>query len=324
MEIIHGLENVSREPETTLSVGSFDGLHLGHQRIIKRMHSTGGPVTVLTFDPHPQSVVRPDSKAPPLLTSFDERVVLFEKLGVEKLIITKFDKKFARFSPEEFVKKVLIDTIGIAHIFVGPHHGFGHGRKGNTDLLRELGQKLGFKVEVVDAVMRFNEIISSSRIRKALMAADALIAWRCLGRPFYLRGTVIKGDGRGQKFGFPTANLRIDQPGKLIPPTGVYCTVTEINGVRYPSVSHFGERPTFKNAATAIETHVIGYSDDMYGKQVDLGMIDRLRDVVAFTSAQDLVRQLLIDRASAKRRLAELGFSDDARMRIQRYGKIIS
>ncbi len=323
MDVIYGLENVKREIDSAVSVGSFDGIHLGHQRILKRMRATESIVTILTFDPHPQRVVQSRLTPPQLLTTFDERSELFERLGVDRLIIAKFDPQFAQLAPDKFVEDILVKTVGMSYIFVGPTHGFGKDRKGNIDLLRKLGERHNFRVEVVDGVMRFSQSVSSSRIRRSLTAGDVLTAWRCLGRPFYIGGVVVQGDSRGRKLGIPTANLELDQPGKILPPAGVYATVTEIDGYRLPSVSHLGDRPTFKGAAPAIETHVIGLNDNLYRKRINIGMVDRLRDVMAFATPQDLVRQMIVDRAGAKRRLAELGFSVDARMRIQRYGKII-
>ena len=323
MEVIYGLENVKREPTSAVSVGSFDGIHLGHQRILKRMRATESIVTILSFDPHPQRVLQSRVSTPQLLTAFDERSELFERLGVDRLIIVKFNSEFAQLAPEEFVEQILVKIVGMSYIFVGPTHGFGRDRKGDVELLRKLGEKRNFKVEVVDGVMRFSQNVSSSRIRRSLTAGDVLTAWRCLGRPFYIGGKVVHGDSRGRKLGIPTANLDLNQPGKIMPPPGIYSTVTEIDGVRWPSVSHLGDRPTFKGAKPAIETHVIGFNENLYGKRINIGLVDRLREVMAFNSPQELVRQMVIDRASAKRRLAELGFSTDARMRIQRYGKII-
>jgi len=324
MKVINGLDNVTRDPSALVTVGSFDGLHLGHQRIIQQMRKMDGTVTVVTFDPHPQMVIRPNQIPPPLLTGFAERLVLFEKISVERLIIVKFDKKFAILSPENFINKLLLGTVGIAHLFVGPRHGFGHGRKGNVKLLREYGKKHDFEVHIVDTVSRFGERISSSRIRKLLFTGDALTAWRCLGRPYYMDVKVVVGDGRGRILGFPTANLVSIEPAKLVPPPGVYATVTEVDNVRLPSVSHIGPRPTFKDAEPSIETHIIGFKGNIYHKTIRVGLVDKLRDIATFTSPQELIRQLGKDLKDSAQRLAELGFGKDARLRIQRYGKILT
>lgn len=323
MEVIHGLENVQRDPASVVTVGSFDGLHLGHQKILKRMKAQDGTVTVLTFDPHPQAVVSPDKQPPPFLSSFEERLGLFERNGVDRLIVAKFDKAFAKMTAEQFVKQILVDVIGVKAVFVGPTHSFGKGRSGDPKLLEDLGAKYGFTSEVVEAVSRFGVKVSSSLIRTTLSNGDALSAWRYLGRPYYMHGRVIVGDGRGRLLGFPTANLELTEKGKLIPPMGIYCTVTEVNGIRWPSVTHFGDRPTFKGAVPAIETHLMGFTGEIYEEEVRLGMVDRMRDISIFPTANALVQQMTTDRIYARRRLAELGYSRDARMRIQRYGKII-
>lgn len=323
MEIFYGLENVTCQNDALVTVGAFDGLHLGHQRILKKMSSDGDRITIVTFDPHPQTVIRPNISPPPLITTFEERIGLFKKHGVNRLVVINFTQEFAQITAEKFVEDILVKTIGMERIYVGPNHGFGRGRKGNVQLLKELGEKFNYQVEVLEAVNRFNIVISSSQIRKMLLAGDMLTAWRCLSRPLYLHGKVIPGDGRGRKLGFPTANLELLEPGKLMPPPGVYATVVEVDNYRYPSVSHFGERPTFPGAAPSIETHIIGFDGNIYDHTLQLGMIDRLRDIGAFPNPQMLVKQMLMDRAYSKRRLAELGFSNDARMRMQRYGKII-
>lgn len=323
MEVINGIENVTKEPSASLTIGSFDGLHLGHQRIIQHMRKLEGPVTVLTFNPHPQAVVRPNQSPPPLLTSFEERIGLFRKLGVDRLIIIKFDKDFAKISPEDFIDKILYEKIGMAHIFVGQKHGFGHDRGGNVNLLQKRSEQHGFSVTVVDPVKRFGKVISSSRIRKLLLEGDALTAWRCLGRPYYVDGKVVMGDSRGKRLGFPTANLISEVPAKLTPASGIYATVTEVDGIRRPSVSHFGPRPTFKGANATMETHIIGFRREIYGKSVRVGLVDKLRDIMTFTSAGELVRQIRTDSREATQRLAELGFEEDARLRIQRLGKVL-
>ncbi len=323
MEVIHGLEYVKSIPGSSVTVGSFDGVHLGHRRIIRRMQKRGnGPVTVMTFSPHPQLVVRSHAEPPPQLTTFDERLALFEEIGVDRLIIAKFDKKFAEITPEEFIKNILIDTVGMTCIFVGPTHGFGSGRRGDVNLLTELGERFGFEVEVVDPIRRDDGLISSSRIRNSLTTGNAHTARRYLGRPYYLLGKVIVGDRRGKGLGFPTANLEIEHADKLMPPQGIYVTITEVNGKRLPSVSHLGERPTFESAKAAIETHIIGFKEEIYGEPIKVGLVDRLRDIVAFDSIDALVRQMENDRTTASLKLERLGFKTTAHLKSMRLGQI--
>ncbi len=323
MEVIRGLEGVRKRQSALVTVGSFDGVHLGHQRILRRMRSSGdGSVTIMTFDPHPQSVVRPDAAAPPLLTTFEERIDLFRTLGVDRLVVTRFDRQFARTAPEEFIRRMLVGILGMSCIFIGPHHGFGEGRRGDAELLRKMGRQLGYEVEIVPPVTRDNGFVSSSRIRRQLLEGDARAAWHCLGRPFYVLGRVVPGDGRGRALGFPTANLKVEESAKLMPPPGVYATVTEVDGNRWPSVSHFGERPTFPKAEPSVESHIIGFKGEIEGREVKVGLVDRLRAPAAFDSPKLLVRQMTQDRSEAVKRLSELGFGDNARFRSRRFGRL--
>jgi len=323
VDVIHGIESVKREPNAQVTVGSFDGLHLGHQRIFRLMRQAqSGPVTVVTFRPHPQSVLRPDKQAPPLLTTFDERVELYAKLGINRLVVIPFDAEFGKMSAEQFVEDILFNKIGMERIFTGPKHRFGIGGKGDNQLLSELGEKCGFESVVVPQVTRWGSKISSHRTRQVLLEGDPLSAWRFLGRPYYIIGMVGKGDGRGKKIGFPTANLNGIDLAKLRPPSGIYATLTEVNGIRFPSVSHFGDRPTFPGAKASVESHIIHFTKDVYGADIRIGLVDKLRDVKAFTSVPELVHQMHDDRSNAMQRLAELGFAKDARLRQQRYGVI--
>ncbi|MCF7810783.1 riboflavin biosynthesis protein RibF, partial [bacterium] len=266
MEVIRGLDNLKCTPNAAVTVGSFDGLHLGHQRILKRMcESPKRPVTVVTFEPHPQVVVQPFKDLPLLLTSFEERIELFEKFSVDRLIIINFDEKFAKISATDFIRRILVKRVGVAQIFVGPKHGFGAGRKGDVVILRRIGKESGFEVSVVPPVVREGDYVSSSRIRRCLSNGDALSAWRFAGHPFFIIGKVIEGERRGVELGLPTANLKPDNERKLIPKVGVYATITEFDGMRLPSVSHIGGRPTFPGSEPSIETHIIGFNEDIYG-----------------------------------------------------------
>lgn len=323
MEVLQGLENVSCKPDHVITVGSFDGLHLGHQRIIQQMRKLELPVSLITFEPHPQLIVRRHQTTPMLLTSYNERLALFEKIGVNRLIILRFDSDFCELKARDFVENILVKKIGMAHIFVGPSHKFGKNRSGDVNILNQLSEQNPFEVHVVEPVKRFGKKISSSHVRKLLYAGDPLTAWRCLGRPYYLDGVVVDGDKRGKKLGFPTANLKTSEVAKIIPLSGIYASITEVDGIRWPSVSHLGPRPTFKGSEATIESHIIGFKTEIYGKQIRVGLIDRIRDILTFKSPSELIYQLSSDRRNSAQRLAELGFGNNARLRIQRYGKVL-
>lgn len=309
MQIFDGLDNVPPCSSASVTVGSFDGLHLGHQKIVSLMQeANSGPITVLTFEPHPQTVVRPDIPPPSQLTSRAERIELFRQIGIEHLVFAKFDLAFAAMSAAEYVREVLVKSLGAKKLFTGPNHRFGKDRLGNVELLIEMSIALGFEVSVVEPVMIGDEVISSSRIRKKLLAGDATTAHLMLGKPYYLVGTVIRGEGRGRKLGFPTANLSNIAEGKLMPPPGIYSTVTEVEGERWPSVSHIGPRPTFSGAIPTIESHLIGFEGDLYGREIKIGLVGKLRDVVAFSGIGPLIEQMEIDRMMASDNLDEMGY----------------
>jgi len=321
MQIVNGLENIPTGRSSLVTIGSFDGLHLGHQRILRRMKADErGHITVLTFSPHPQSVVRPDLQAPPLITDFSERRRLFQRYGVNRLVLAKFDLDFARLSPQEYVQQVLVERLGAVKVFVGPNHQFGRGRQGDSKLLESLGREHGFQVEIVEPVTIQNEVISSSRIRRHISAGEVLTGFRFLGRPYSISGIVVHGQGRGRKLGFPTANFGDIDTEKLQPPPGIYATVTEIDRRRFYSVSHFGPRPTFDGIGPALETHILGFDEDIYGREIRVGLVDKIRDIVAFEGVDSLIKQMELDRRAAAQRLLAAGFSPGARLNGRRIG----
>jgi riboflavin kinase/FMN adenylyltransferase len=323
LEVVRGFDNLKCTPDAAVTVGSFDGLHLGHQRILKCMcESSKRPVTVITFDPHPQVVVQPFNDLPPLLTTFEERIEYFEKFGVDRLIIIHFDVKFSKISANDFIKDILVKQVGMSRIFVGPKHGFGAGRKGDVDILCRIGKESGFEVCIVPPVVRDGDYVSSSRIRRCLSNGDALSAWRFSGHPFFLIGEVIKGERRGVELGFPTANLKPENERKQIPKAGVYATITEFDSARLPSVSHIGARPTFPGTKPSIETHIINFNGDIYGKVIKVGLINRIRDVRTFNSSEELVKQIRCDIENAETSLIENGFGHHSEFKERMFGKI--
>jgi len=323
LEVVNGLEDIKREPDASLTVGSFDGVHLGHRRILMRMHDYGHrPLTVMTFDPHPQAVVRPYGDPPPQLTTFEDRKRLFEELGVDRLVIIRFDTEFAGISARDFIDHILLEKVGMSRIFIGPTHGFGSGRRGNAGMLAEMAAADGFDVEIVPPVVRKGRYVSSSRIRKCLQAGDSRSAMHFLGRPYYIRGDVVPGDGRGQALGFPTANLKPDNSSMLMPPPGVYATITEVDGKRLPSVSHFGDRPTFTGAESSVETHIFDFEDDIYEKWISIGLVEMLREIKSFDSPAELSAQIIRDAEDAKVKLIESGFGPYSWFPERRFGKI--
>jgi riboflavin kinase/FMN adenylyltransferase len=302
MQHIETLENVYLE-NAWLTVGSFDGVHLGHQELLENLtagaHSVGAPAVVLTFDPHPASVLRPN-KSPPFLTTLKERVELLNALGIDLVITHPFNRKVASQSAEDFLIR-LKKHLGFKHFWVGHDFAMGRDREGDIQMLRRLGKKLDYELNVVNPVEIEGRIISSSRIRRLLAEGQVQEASHLLGRPYRLVGKVVEGARRGRMIGIPTANLNI--PGdRAIPNRGVYVCQTHVNGKTWNSVTNVGVRPTFEMEAALplVETHIFDFSDNLYGKDLQLDFIARLRDEQKFPNVQALVEQIQQDISRAQ------------------------
>ncbi|WP_456426068.1 bifunctional riboflavin kinase/FAD synthetase [Rhodocaloribacter sp.] len=297
----YGLEQVVHDDRSIVTVGTFDGVHLGHQAIlrylVRRARSNGGSSVVVTFDPHPREVVR--GEPVPLLTTIEERAELLETLGLDRFIVIPFTPAFARLSAEDFVEKILVGRIGLKEIVIGYDHGFGRGRGGDAALLEALGGKLGFTVDVIPPQVVEKHVVSSTEIRALLMdEGDVCEAARLLGRPYALGGTVVEGARRGRSIGFPTANLEVDHPRKVIPKIGVYAVLATLDdGVTtLGGMMNIGRRPTFEDAGLHLEVHLLEFDGDLYGRRLRIEFVERLRDERKFESIDALVEQLSRDR----------------------------
>ena len=260
----------------------------------------------MTFHPHPLRVVRPQT-APPLLTTPAEKRDLLAETGVEYAVFLPFTPAMARLTPRRFVEDILIGRLQLAHLVVGYDHGFGRDRSGSIETLRELGAELGFPVDVVAAVELDGAVVSSTRIRRALQEGDVLAAAAALGRPYSLRGTVVRGDGRGRSLGFPTANIDVGEPDKLLPLEGIYAVRAALRHGYVDGVLHLGPRPTFPGATPTIELHLFDFNQDLYGQEVQVEFCARVREIRAFGSVAELVDAMRADREAARRLLAAEG-----------------
>lgn len=278
-----------------VTVGTFDGVHRGHWEVLReirrRADARGSRAILVTFDPHPLEVVNP-AMAPPLLTTAEEKKEILAESGLDYAVFIRFTEELSRWTPERFVERILVERIGVAELVVGYDHGFGRGRSGDVDTLRALGRKWGFDVDVVAPVAVDGDAISSTRVRRAVSEGRIRDAALGLGRPYSLRGTVIRGEGRGRGLGFPTANLRVGTREKLLPPSGVYAVRAVLRRGSYPAAMHLGPRPTFEGAAPSVEVHLLDFRGDIYGEVVRVDLVDRLRDVTPFESVHALVAQL--------------------------------
>jgi len=286
-----------------LALGNFDGLHRGHQKIIERIRrgaaERGATPVVLTFDPHPPRVVRPD-KAPPLLMTLAQKLRALERAGVHGTAVVRFTPELSQWSPERFVTTVLVDWLRVGEVWVGADFLFGRDRAGNFSVLRTLGQQYGFRVEKIDAVRYKEFVVSSTRIRRLVSEGRVDEAGALLGHHYAIDGVVVEGAQRGRELGFPTANLSTEND--LVPPTGVYATAIDIRGTRWPSITNVGVRPTFEAAGpVTVETHVLGLQHDVYGAPVSLSFVQRLRDERRFADVDALKEQIEADVRRARR-----------------------
>lgn len=280
-----------------LALGNFDGLHRGHQKIVERIERSAaeraGTSVVLTFDPHPPRVLRPD-KAPALLMTKAQKIAALARAGVQAAAIVRFTEEMSRWEPEVFVRTVLVDWLRVAEVWVGADFLFGRDRSGNFSSLRALGAQAGFRVEKIDPVRYKDFVVSSTRIRRLVAEGRVDEAGALLGRPFAVEGTIVAGAGRGRELGFPTANLATDN--ELLPPNGVYATTATIDGRVLASVTNIGTRPTFgPSTGVAVETHLMSETPDLYGRTMGLGFVLRLRDERRFADADALRDQIAAD-----------------------------
>ena len=294
MRLFHGTDNAEIQRPTVLTLGVFDGLHLGHQLIVRtvveRAQQTGAVPTVITFDPHPRAVLHPES-APPLLQTLDQKVEGFGVLGIEQTIVIRFDEAFSRIRAEEFLRDVVKDRLHAKEVYLGRGFAFGHDREGNIELLRRVSQELGFLADEVPEVQFRRQRVSSSRVRQLLTEGKVNIARRLLGRPYGVEGRVERGAERGRTLGFPTANLH--PRNRVIPRNGVYVTGTLIDGEWRRSVTNVGLRPTFDSGTEpSVETFVIDWAGDLYGDVVRVRFLRRLRDEKKFGSVAELRTQI--------------------------------
>ena len=296
-----------------MTIGAYDGVHLGHRALLRdlsdRAAAEGLSTVVVTFDRHPAAVVRPDS-APKQLTSLEQKLELLAECGIDRTLVVPFDEARADETAEEFVQEVLVDQLGARLVVVGEDFHFGHGRKGNVELLRRLGAEHGFEVVGVGLTGDGSEAVSSTRIRALLAAGDVAGAARLLGRPHEVRGPVVRGDGRGgPELGFPTANVAVDDDIAR-PADGIYAGyLTRADGSVHRSAISVGRRPTFYEPGTApvlVEAYLLGFDGDLYGEAVRVSFAEHLRAEQRFDSVEALIAQMKADVEATERVLADL------------------
>jgi riboflavin kinase/FMN adenylyltransferase len=294
-----GWDAITHDDRSVVTVGTFDGVHRGHQAIIeylrRRADEREGPSTLVSFDPHPRAVVHGEDV--PLLTTVTERADLLADLGLDRFVVVPFSDDFAQLSPEAYVEKVLVDRIGVQEITVGYDHRFGKDRAGDVERLQELGREHDFAVDVIPPQEVDHDIVSSSTIRELLRDEGAVeAANERLGRPYRLEGVVSRGEGRGRELGYPTANLALSDSRKLVPKRGVYATLATLpDGRRRSGMMNIGRRPTFDGMDVTVEVHLLDYEGDLYGETLSVQFLQRLRAEQKFDSPDALAAQLSED-----------------------------
>lgn len=308
MKVFFDKNDLQKLENTCVTIGTFDGLHVGHQNILnvliniakeKKLQST-----VVSFDPHPRRVVK-DSYDIKILTTIDEKIEILEALGIDNFYLINFTTEFSQQSSDEFVKNYITGRFDAKHVVVGHDHKFGKNRGGDAQALNKLGSQYGFGVTSVDAVKLDDEIISSSNIRKALIDGNIEKANAFLGRSYSMKGEVVTGAKRGRILGFPTANLSVGSTNKLIPQNGVYAVGCELNGEKLNGVMNIGYRPTFDDTTGLVpEVHLFNFNRLIYGETLKINFIQRIRAEKKFASKEDLINQIELDKKEAAKVLA--------------------
>jgi riboflavin kinase/FMN adenylyltransferase len=320
VSVLTGVMEVLRHPgpgdprlaRAVLTLGNFDGVHLGHQEILNRTitvaRAQAARAGLLTFYPHPISVLAPDA-APPLITPMRSKLEVLAGIGIDLVWVVPFSRRFARLRPETFIYEFVMPRVDLAGMVVGYNVNFGQDRSGNAALLADIGMRAGFPVEIVGPVVQKNLRVSSTEVRRALLRGEVAAARRMLGRPHFLRGRVGHGAQRGREIGFPTANLSLS--GGLVPLDGVYAVRVDGLGPSRSGVANIGTKPTFGGGERGLEVHIFDFDGDLYRRRLRVGFVERLRGELRFASAAALAQQIRRDVADARKILAAASASGE-------------
>ena len=298
------LNDVERDENTVLTVGTFDGVHAGHRVLIRKVIEEAEKIdarsVIVTFDPHPREILNPGKGGIRYLTSLEERCDLLADMGIDLMVVIPFDRDFSLLTSADFVKDIVWKKIGVSRFIIGYDHQFGRDREGSIETIQKFGEKLGFESMVVSKYEVGDKAVSSTKIRNALEKKGNLEeAAKFLERYYLLTGTVVQGDQRGKQIGFPTANIIPSHSKKVIPKNGVYAVWVQFQDSFYKGVMNIGNKPTFGGREKSIETHILDFDRDIYGEFLRIQMVQRIRDEVKFSSADELKKQIRTDRDKA-------------------------
>jgi len=304
------LNDVERVPNSVITVGTFDGVHTGHRAIIdtvaEKAQQRNARSVLVTFDPHPRDIINPGDSGIKLLTTLQERAEILNELGIDTMVVIPFDRDFSLLSSEEFIRDIIYEKVGVSEFVIGYDHQFGRNREGTIETIERLGQELGFDSYVVSKREVGEQTVSSTAIRNAISKdGDMKQTATFLQRPYRLNGTVVHGDKRGKKIGFPTANIKPEHDRKIIPQDGVYAVKVRINGNLFDGMMNIGTRPTFDGKVRTLEVNLFNFDNDIYGKEVQVRFYNRIRDEKKFDGKDDLISQLEQDEKQAMELLAE-------------------
>lgn len=311
MKVYHDIKDFRKIPNAIVTIGTFDGVHLGHQAVFKQMvdkaRQIGGETIVITFFPHPRIVISPNDNRLRLITSQEDKIEHLRRSNIDNLIIINFTKEFSHTSSEDFIKDYVVRYIQPAILVIGYDHHFGSNRSGDFDTLSKLGMEFHFAVEKINEQDIEDITISSTKIRSALQQGDIKLANKLLGYSYSTSGIVTHGDSIGRTLGFPTANISIKPEYQLIEKTGVYATIAKVDGKDYPSMTYIGRRPTISNGLpTSTETYIMDFDGDLYGKEIRVTFVDRVRDEMTFDNLERLKSQIQEDKANIIRILSNI------------------
>jgi riboflavin kinase / FMN adenylyltransferase len=310
MQTFNDIASVTKDENTVLTLGTFDGIHLGHKKIIENVIKKASDYNarnfLVTFYPHPRNVLSKNNSIK-ILSTFREKAAVLENLGIENLLIIEFTNEFSKISAERFIKEYIVDRIGIKEIVIGYDHHFGKGRSGNIETLKKIGKESGFKVTPVDEVKFEDQTISSTKIRNELISGNINLANSMLGRYYSFSGTVVYGDKRGRSLGFPTANIELDDSDKLLPALGIYAVEFFTGAGKYYGLLSVGRRPTFYDAGNIVpEVYIFDFDKDIYNEYVTVNIVERIRGEEKFPTAEALVVQMKKDKEIGSEILSKL------------------